>query len=196
MGLIAMSERDLQRIEVLSKVVDGHMTLVTAAHVLALSTRQVKRLLERIRTSGAASIRHKAIGRPSNNRISSGVRDYAVALVRECYADFGPTLAREKLIELHRISVAKETLRQWMTEAGIWVSRRERKKQVFQPRGRRDCFGELVQIDGSHHWWFENRGPKCALLVYIDDATLLARCISQAVAKSKRERYKELTNPL
>jgi hypothetical protein len=93
----------------------------------------------------------------------------SVAFAAERYLDFGPTLAREKLIELHRISVSKETLRQWMTEAGIWVSCRERKKRVFQSRGRRDCFGELVQIDGSHHWWFEKRGPKCALLVYIDD---------------------------
>ncbi|MBB4277316.1 putative ArsR family transcriptional regulator [Rhizobium mongolense] len=95
MGLIAMSERDLQRIEVLSKVVDGRMTMVSAAHVLELSTRQVRRLLERIRTTGAASIRHKAIGRPSNNRICDGVRDYALALIRERYADFGPTLASD-----------------------------------------------------------------------------------------------------
>nr|KPN24766.1 hypothetical protein KS05_22165 [Rhizobium brockwellii] len=82
MGLIAMSERDLQRIEILSKVIAGRMTLVSAAHMLDLSTRQVRRLLERIRIGGAASIRHKAIGRPSNNRISDGVRDYAVTLVR------------------------------------------------------------------------------------------------------------------
>lgn len=88
MGLIAMSERDLQRIEVLSKVVDGRMTLVTAAHVLGLSTRQMHRLLDSFRTTGAASIRHKAIGRPSNNRGSSGFRDYAVMLVRERYANF------------------------------------------------------------------------------------------------------------
>jgi hypothetical protein len=78
MGLIAMSERDLQRIEILSKVVAGRMTTVSAAHVLDLSERQVRRLLERMRTGGAASIRHKAIGRPSNNRISDGVRDYAI----------------------------------------------------------------------------------------------------------------------
>jgi hypothetical protein len=91
MGLIAMSERDLQRIEILSKVIGGRMTLVSAAHVLDLSPRQVRRLLERISTGGAASIRHKAIGRPSNNRISDGVRDYAMTLVRERYADFGPT---------------------------------------------------------------------------------------------------------
>ena len=85
--------------------------------------------------------------------------------------DFGPTLAGEKLVERHQIAVSKETLRHWMTEAGIWTSRRERKRRLHQPRGRRDCLGELVQIDGSHHWWFEDRGPKCALLVFIDDAT-------------------------
>jgi hypothetical protein len=100
-----------------------------------------------------------------------GVRDFAIELIREHYSDFGPTLAREKLIERHQIAVSKETLREWMTEAGIWTSRRECKSQLHQPRGRRDCLGELVQIDGSHHWWFENRGPKCALLVFIDDAT-------------------------
>ena len=94
-----MSERDLQRIEVLSKVIAGRMTMVSSAHVLDLSERQVRRLLERIRTGGAASIRHKAIGRPSNNRISDGIRDYAVTLVGERYADFGPTLAVEKLAE-------------------------------------------------------------------------------------------------
>jgi hypothetical protein len=92
-------------------------------------------------------------------------------LVRERYADFGPTLACEKLLERHEIALSKETLRKWMTEAGLWKSRRERRRQIFQPRSRRDCLGELVQIDGSHHWWFEDRGPKCALLVYIDDAT-------------------------
>jgi len=109
MGLIAMSERDLQRIEVLSKVVGGRMTTVSASHVLDLSERQVRRLLERMRTDGAASIRHKAIGRPSNNRISDGVRDYAVALVRDRYADFGPTLAREKLIERHQLAIGYQS---------------------------------------------------------------------------------------
>lgn len=99
MGLIAMSERDLQRIETLSKVVAGRMTMVSAAHVLDLSERQVRRLLERIRTGGAASIRRKAIGRPSNTRISDGVRDYAMTLVRERYAYFWPTPAAEKLAE-------------------------------------------------------------------------------------------------
>ena len=116
MGLIAMSERDLQRIEVLSKVIAGRMTLASAARVLELSTRQVRRLLERINTGGAASIRHKAIGRPSNNRISDGVRDYAVTVVRERYVDFGPTLAAEKLAERDGLRVSRETLRQWMSD--------------------------------------------------------------------------------
>ncbi|MFA1678198.1 ISNCY family transposase [Rhizobium mongolense] len=170
MGLIAMSERDLQRIEILSKVIAGRMTLVSAAHVLDLSTRQVRRLLERISTSGAASIRHKAIGRASNNRISDGIRDYALALVRERYADFGPTLAAEKLAERDGLRVSRETLRQWMSAAGLWLSRKQR-RTFHQPRLRREAYGELVQIDGSEHRWFEDRGPACSLLVFIDDAT-------------------------
>ncbi|EJB07058.1 integrase family protein [Rhizobium leguminosarum bv. trifolii WSM597] len=170
MGLIAMSERDLQRIEILSKVIAGRMTLVSAAHVLALSERQVRRLLERIRTDGAASIRHKAIGRPSNNRISDGVRDYAVTLVRERYADFGPTLAAEKLAERDGLRVSRETLRRWMTEAGLWLSRKQR-RTFHQPRLRREAYGELVKIDGSEHRWFEDRGDPCSLLVFVDDAT-------------------------
>jgi hypothetical protein len=170
MGLIAMSERDLQRIEILSKVVAGRMTMVTAAHVLDLSERQVRRLLERIRNDGAASIRHKAIGRPSNNRINDGVRDYAVTLVGERYADFGPTLAAEKLAERDGLRVSRETLRSWMVDAGLWLSRKQR-RTFHQPRLRREAYGELVQIDGSEHRWFEDRGAPCSLLVFVDDAT-------------------------
>ena len=170
MGLIAMSERDLQRIEVLSKVVAGRMTTVSASHVLDLSERQVRRLLERMRTGGAASIRHKAIGRPSNNRISDGVRDYAMTLVRERYADFGPALATEKLAERDGLRVSRETVRGWMIDAGLWLSRKQR-RTFHQPRLRREAYGELVQIDGSEHRWFEDRGPPCSLLVFVDDAT-------------------------
>ena len=170
MGLIAMSERDLQRIEVLSKVTAGRMTVVSAAHVLDLSERQVRRLLQRMRSGGAASIRHKAIGRPSNNRINDGVRDYAMTLVRERYADFGPTLATEKLAERDGLRVSRETVRGWMSEAGLWLSRKQR-RTFHQPRLRREAYGELVQIDGSDHRWFEDRGPPCSLLVFVDDAT-------------------------
>lgn len=169
--LITMSQKELHRLEVIQKIRDERLSVVQAAELLDLSRSQVHRLLQAYDLDGPAGLVSKKRSRPSNRRHSEEFRNAALDLIRERYLDFGPTLAREKLIELHRISVAKETLRQWMTEAGIWISRRERKKRVFQPRGRRDCFGELVQIDGSHHWWFENRGPKCALLVYIDDAT-------------------------
>ena len=170
MGLIAMSERDLQRIEVLSKVIGSRMTLAAAAHVLGLSERQVRRLVERMRTGGAASIRHKAIGRPSNNKISDGIKDYAVTLVCERYADFGPTLAAEKLAERDGLHVSRETVRSWMADAGLWLSRKQR-RSFHQPRLRREAYGELVQIDGSDHRWFEDRGPPCSLLVFVDDAT-------------------------
>jgi transposase len=165
MGLVVMSERDLQRIEVLSKIVEGRMTIVAASSVLAVSTRQVRRLLDVFERDGAAAIRHKARGQPSNNRIRDGVRDYVVALVRERYFEFGPSLAAEKLQELHGVTVSRETLRKWMSEAGIWLSRKQR-KTFHQPRLLREGFGELVQIDGSEHRWFEDRGPMCTLLVF------------------------------
>ncbi|MDR6759819.1 hypothetical protein J2Y48_005146, partial [Mycoplana sp. BE70] len=97
-------------------------------------------------------------------------RDYAVAIVRERYADFGPTLAAEKLAEHDGLTVSRETLRQWMSEAGLWLSRQQR-RTFHQLRLRREAYGELVQIDGSEHRWFEDRGPACSLLVFIDDAT-------------------------
>ena len=169
--LIVMSQKELHRLELIQRIRGGSLSVVEAAELLRLSRSQVHRLLQAYDLAGADGLVSKKRGRPSNRRHSEDFRNLVLDLVREHYVDFGPTLAAEKLIERHRIAVSKETLRQWMMEAGLWVSRRERKKRVFQPRGRRDCFGELVQIDGSLHWWFENRGPKCALLVYIDDAT-------------------------
>lgn len=96
------------------------------------------------------------------------MRAEALAIIRERYADFGPTLAAEKLREVHGICLGRETVRVWMAEAGIWATRKKRRGRVYQPRYRRDCVGELIQIDGSEHRWFEERGPMCTLLVYID----------------------------
>jgi hypothetical protein len=115
-------------------------------------------------------IAHKARGRPSNNRVRDDVRDRALALVRSTYADFGPTLAAETLAEKHGLEVSRETLRQWMIGAGLWLSR-EQRRRFHQPRLRREASGELVQIDGSEHRWFEDRADPCTLLVFIDDAT-------------------------
>jgi hypothetical protein len=110
-------------------------------------------------------------GKASNNRLDGGVVQKALDLIEAKYRDFGPTLAHEKLTEVHRLSPSRESVRRIMIEAGIWKPKRAKQASVHQMRERRACFGELVQIDGSEHAWFEDRGPKCTLLVYIDDAT-------------------------
>ncbi|MGH7714813.1 MAG: ISNCY family transposase [Vulcanimicrobiaceae bacterium] len=110
-------------------------------------------------------------GRPSNRSHAEGFITRAIVLVREHYADFGPTLASEKLLERHGIELNRETLRQAMIAADLWKSKRRRRHTLHLPRERRPRFGQLVQIDGSPHSWFEERGPRCTLLVFIDDAT-------------------------
>ena len=140
---------------------------------LGLSVRQVERLYALYKAAGASGLVSKRRGAVSNRRLPTQLRATAMALVRATYADFGPTLAHEKLGEQHGLQLSIETLRKWMREDGLWQSRRERRKQVQQPRRRRACVGELVQIDGSDHEWFEQRGPRCTLLVYVDDATSL-----------------------
>lgn len=170
MGLYIMSERELSRLKIIEDVEAQRMSVVQAANLAGVSRRQMTRLIKSYRTKGAPGLISKKRGQPSNRKYSDGFRDYVLELIRLHYADFGPTLALEKLTEYHELSVSKETLRKWMSGADLWQTRKERRKRVYQPRNRRECFGELIQIDGSHHWWFEDRGPKCALLVYIDDA--------------------------
>ncbi|MGL4311622.1 MAG: ISNCY family transposase [Paracoccaceae bacterium] len=166
MGWVLMSEREVHRVEVLSGVVAGRMSTSEAASVLCLSDRQVQRLLRTFREDGAVALRHKARGRPSNNRTLEGLRDLTLSIVRERYADFGPTLAAER----DGVKVSRETLRKWMVEDGLWLSRNQRR--VFhRPRLRRECYGELIQIDGSDHRWFEDRDTPCTLIVAVDDAT-------------------------
>ncbi len=138
---------------------------------MGLSRRQVYRLLKKYQKEGPAGLVSKRRGLQSNRAYPKEFRQNAIAIIRGKYSDFGPTLAAEKLFENHSISISKETLRQWMIEEALWATRTQRIKRVHQPRYRRECFGELVQIDGSQHWWFEDRGPQCTLLVYIDDAT-------------------------
>jgi transposase len=170
MGWISMSERDLKRIEVLTDVRAGRRTVAAAAAVLAVSERQAYRLLARYECDGGSGLIHKARGRSSNRSKNEGIRKYAVELVRTKYADFGPTLATEVLLEKHDLRVGRETLRRWMMADGLWLSRTQR-RTFHQPRLRRESYGELIQIDGSDHRWFEQRGDPCTLLVFIDDAT-------------------------
>ncbi|EJE8737512.1 ISNCY family transposase, partial [Vibrio vulnificus] len=169
--LVTMSDKDLSRYKVINDVCERRLRRKDAAQILNLSERQVQRLMNRLRESGAASLVHGARGKPSNNRISSDYRQTILALVRKHYSDFSPTLAREKLIEIHNLPISNEALRQWMIADSLWVPHSQRQPRVYQPRYRRDCLGELIQIDGSHHDWFEGRSQKCCLLVFIDDAT-------------------------
>jgi hypothetical protein len=169
--LVAMSAKELDRLEVIRRVVEQRHSQVEAGILLGLTTRQVRRLCRAFESSGAVGLVSRQRGRPSNHQLPAGLQAEAMALVRERYADFGPTLAQEKLSELHDVQVGRETLRKWMAAAGLWLSRRERVPPAHQLRHRRSCLGELVQIDGSDHEWFEERGPRCSLLVYVDDAT-------------------------
>jgi hypothetical protein len=117
---------------------------------------------------GAAGLVSRGCNRPSNHHIDEELAQVALMIVRERYADFGPTLACEKLRERHGIVLAKETVRKFMTEAGLWIPLKQRPPSIYQPRNRRSCVGELIQIDGSDHHWFEDRAPACTLLVFIE----------------------------
>lgn len=157
--LLELSHQELDRVKVIQAVSQRHLTQAEAARQLQLSIRQVKRLVRRFRAEGAAGLASRRRGRPSNNRIAVEVRTKYLGLVRERYPDFGPTFAHEKLVEHQGFSHSVETLRQWMIADGLWRTRASRAPRPFQVRERRACRGELVQIDGSPHDWFEGRAP-------------------------------------
>jgi transposase len=169
--LLTMSKRELTRLEVMQRLKEKRLTQKEAAQLLGIGERQIKRLWRTYCQSGAQGLLSKRRGQPSNNRLDAGVVQQALDLIKANYADFGPTLAHEKLTEVHQLELSRESVRQLMITEGIWKPKRAKKGTVHQLRERRACFGELVQIDGSEHAWFEGRGPKCTLLVYIDDAT-------------------------
>src|SRR5260370_1468908 len=162
-----MSDGELGRLEVLRELDQRRLTTEAATQLLGLERRQVFRLLEACRVDGATGLMSERRGRPSNRRKTEALRAKALTIIGEQYWDFGPTLAAEKLREAHQIALGRETLRLWMIEAGIWADRKQRRKRVHQPRHRRECVGELVQIDGFEHCWFEDRGPHCTLLAFI-----------------------------
>lgn len=170
-GTITMSMREIDRLKTIQAVVDGKLKPMRAAQRLNLTARQVQRLAMRYRTEGARGLISRKRDQPGNRQLAPGLANSVLSIVGERYADFGPTLACEKLREIHGIVVGKETVRRLMSEVGFWVPRRQRPAKIYQPRNRRYCVGELIQIDGSDHHWFEDRGPACTLLVYIDDAT-------------------------
>jgi transposase len=170
-GTITMTMREVDRFKVIQAVTEARLKPGQAAERLGLSVRQIERLVLRYRAAGVAGLVSGKRGRPGNRQLPAGKAQRALALIRERYTDFGPTLACEKLRECHGIDLAVETVRTLMRAAGLWIPRRERPPKVHQPRNRRACLGELIQIDGSDHRWFEDRAPACTLLVFIDDAT-------------------------
>jgi hypothetical protein len=170
-GCLTMSAKELNRLEILGRVLERRLTQAQAARQLGLSVRQVERLCRKLRVEGPGGLTSQKRGRASNRRLPSELRERTLLLVQSCYSDFGPTLAAEKLRECHGIIVSVETLRRWMIDAEFWLPRSQRAQRVHQPRHRRSCVGELIQIDGCDHAWFEDRSPKCTLLVYVDDAT-------------------------
>ncbi|WP_375542338.1 helix-turn-helix domain-containing protein, partial [Paraburkholderia sp. CNPSo 3274] len=153
--------RELDRLKVIQAVVETGLKPGRAAERLGLTVRQIERLVIRYREHGPSGVASGRRGLPGNRKLDEGLALRALMIIRERYADFGPTLAREKLDECHGIRLCKETVRQLMTQAGLWVPRKQRPPKVYQPRARRACFGELVQIDGSDHRWFEDRAPAC-----------------------------------
>ena len=165
-----MSKKEVGRLEVLRSVVDGAMSQRRAAERMGLSVQQVRRLQRGYESEGADALVSRRRGRPSNRRIAESVKDAIVRELRERYRGFGPTLAGEYLAQ-DGYAVSKETLRTWMVEAGLWATAKGRRHPVHPPRPRRPRLGELVQIDGSPHDWFEGRGPRCTLIAFIDDAT-------------------------
>ena len=167
---LTMTIRDLDRLKVIHQVLQHKLTWPQAGAQLARSVRQIGRLCARVRTEGHQGIVHRLRDRPSNHRLPAGRLARALALVKTRYQDFGPTFATEKLRERHRLSLSSWTLRQGMIRAGLWTPRRRRlPHRAWRPR--RSCLGELVQLDGSDHAWFEARGPRGVLLAYVDDAT-------------------------
>ena len=166
-----MSVREADRAAVIRDAVEKRLGRREAAERLGIGVRQIKRLARRYRERGAAGLVSGHRGKRPNNAIDAAVRREVVDLVRKRYRDFGPTFAHEKLVEEHGYRLSVETLRRWMISDGLWRAKTRREVRTHQSRPRRECLGDLVQIDGSPHAWFEDRGPGCVLIVYVDDAT-------------------------
>ena len=170
MGKLCLGGKERARAEVLSKVSKSSISLVRASELLGVSYRQMLRIWGRYKSEGASGLKHGLRGRASNRRFDGGRRERVLELYRAKYGDFGPTLAVEHLAKLDGEELSEESLRQWLIGAGLWSPRR-RGSPHRHWRERREHWGELVQMDGSEHDWFEGRRGKASMMVMIDDAT-------------------------
>lgn len=167
---VLMSVKELRRLHVIHQVIEKKITQVEASGLLGLTDRQIRRISRRVGELGEKGIAHRSRGKPSNRAIDGEIKARVMKVYGTTYADFGPTLASEKLSEREGIPISDETLRLWLLDAGVTHFRR-RKRPHRAWRERKAHAGELIQMDGSHHAWFEDRGPKCVLMAYIDDAS-------------------------
>ena len=170
-GLLLMSHNEIERVNVLEQVLQGRLSQITASKQLGVSSRHVSRLFIKYKQGGASALISKKRGTKSNRALAPEFKEAAMGIVQADYHDFGPTFASEKLLELNDLKLSKETLRLWMIEAGLRTQSPRKQKRPHQQRQRRLREGELVQIDGSFHDWFEGRAESCCLIVFIDDAT-------------------------
>ena len=168
--IIVMKQGELKRLHVVRKIIEKTIKQVEAVSLLGLSGRQIRRVVARVKEEGNKGIIHKSRGQPSNRKLPEALKSKVIKLCQTKYKGFGPTLANEKLFEIDRIKIGDQTLRNWLTQAGFWGANHRRRK-YRRWRERKHYFGEMIQVDGSHHDWFEGRGPKCVLMGYIDDAT-------------------------
>lgn len=171
MHCIKMSQEEIKKSEILNLLEEGRVTRESAAKSLGLSVRQVDRLRLRFRQDGILALAHRSRGKVSNRRLKEAFKTKVVEHLKERYRDFGPTLAAEKLEKNHKLKISREALRQIMQAEGLWKGKRRKKVGYHPRRPRRDCTGELLQGDASHHDWFEGRRPRCVLIGFIDDAT-------------------------
>ena len=168
--IIRMSITELKRLPIIHKVIKRELTQAEASSILEICTRQIRRIRDKVKKEGDESIAHRSRGRPSHNAKPGKIKNRALYLCRTRYKGFNPTFASEKLFEIDKIAISDETLRLWFIENNIeYKTRRARKHRKWRERKRH--FGEMVQVDGSHHNWFESRGPKCVFMLHVDDAT-------------------------
>jgi len=170
-GVISMSLKETERIAIMDNLIAKRIKQKHAAKQIGVSVRQIQRILERYRQYGVNGLVHRSRGRKGNRALSQKKKERIAGLIKTHYPDFGPTLACEKLHEVHNISVSDETTRTIMTAEHIWTPKKRKVGNIHPYRERRACLGELVQLDGSFHRWFEDRAPACTLLGFIDDAT-------------------------
>lgn len=168
--IITMTQEELKRLHVIHKALDKHVTQAEAAGIIGVCLRQAQRIVRAVRVGGDKGVIHKSRGQGSNRASPVKIKDEALKLYKEKYNDFGPTLASEKLFEIDKIKINDETLRLWLIQENVPYKKRK-KRPHRQWRQRKQCFGEMVQIDGSCHDWLEGRGEVCVFMGYIDDAT-------------------------